>query len=522
MTPPVGRTELPNWAREGAARIDTDRDGFVVAWNHEAEVLYGYSSLEAVGESIAKLLVPVSGQRHAAEIMEAVALGRCWEGEFDVRHRDGRVIRVLVHDAPSYGRDGELSGVVGHSILASDSAPFALAVGAGRDGGWWTRSLMRAIFDPSVGVGLRMRLWLISGGVALESLWALVARWAGPEQSVGIAGAVAVLGVLAIAIADTWAGVAVACISGVVFVVVVGYSAWPASLGLGVTLVAVWAVSALAAGIAAVRLRAQAQRGVVEAVALHRELVGSLVPSPRLRRVDVSVAALYRPGERRLELGGDFYAATERADKSVALLVGDVSGHGPAAAALAAMLRAGWEALVEAGLPPEVRLQSLNRLLLEHAQYEEFFATVCSVVINPRLTEATITLAGHPPPILTHGGVLVPLELPIGMPLGVEDAAHWTPARVALPEAFSLLLYTDGVIEGRAQGLPGERFGEQRLIDLVTATSSGGRELLQQILHSATDAHGGPLPDDAALLLLQRGPTVGGTVRPPASDRLQA
>ena len=133
-------------------------------------------------------------------------------------------------------------------------------------------------------------------------------------------------------------------------------------------------------------------------------------------------------------------------------------------------------------------MQSLNHLLLEHARYEEFFATVCSVVINPPLSDATITLAGHPPPILTSGGVVIPLELPIGVPLGVSDAAHWSPARVALPAVFSLLLYTDGVIEGRVRALPGERFGEQRLIDLLTAASSGGRELLQQILLSATSA----------------------------------
>ncbi len=494
----------------------------MIAWNRGAEDLYGYSLREALGEPIVSLLVPVRSQRQAAEIMEAVALGRSWEGEFDVRRRDGQVMRVLVHDAPAYGADGELSGVVGHSILASDSAPLPLAGDVRREGGRWTRSLRRAMFDPSLGVGLRMRLWLIAGGVALEFLWALMARWAGREQSVGIAGAVAVLGVLAIAIADIWAGVAVALISGVVFVVVVGYAAQPAWFGFGVTLVAVWAISALAVGIAAVRLRAQAQRGIAEAVALHRELVGSLVPSPRLRRVDVSVAAVYRPGEQRLELGGDFYAATERADGTVALLVGDVSGHGPAAAALAAMLHAGWEALVEAGLPPELRLQSLNHLLLEHARYEEFFATVCSVVINPPLSDATITLAGHPPPILTSRGVVIPLELPIGVPLGVNDAAHWSPARVALPAVFSLLLYTDGVIEGRVRALPGERFGEQRLIDLLTATSSGGRELLQQILLSATSAHGGPLPDDAALLLLERDPTMSSPVRRPAPDRRQA
>jgi serine phosphatase RsbU (regulator of sigma subunit) len=87
---------------------------------------------------------------------------------------------------------------------------------------------------------------------------------------------------------------------------------------------------------------------------------------------------------------------------------------------------------------------------------------------------------------------------------------------------FSLLLYTDGVIEGRVRALPGERFGEQRLIDLLTAASSGGRELLQQILLSATSAHGGPLPDDAALLLLERDPTASSPVRRPAPDRLQA
>ena len=143
---------------------------------------------------------------------------------------------------------------------------------------------------------------------------------------------------------------------------------------------------------------------------MHRELVGSLVPAPRLRRVDVSVASLYRPGERRLELGGDFYAATERADGSIALLVGDVSGHGPEAAAMAAMLRAGWEALVEAEVEPQARLASLNKLLLAHARYEEFFATVCSVVIDPGLTGARITLAGHPPPILIQDGKEIPTQ----------------------------------------------------------------------------------------------------------------
>jgi serine phosphatase RsbU (regulator of sigma subunit) len=474
-----------------------------VAWNREAERLYGYSSREAIGRPIVSLIVPLRGREQAAEIMQALTLGRTWEGEFDVRRSDGRLIRVLVHDAPSYDADGAVAGVVGYSVPAAESPPPPPATGVRPAAGRLTRALRKAIFDPAVEVGLRMRVWMIAWGVALELAWALAARWAGRDETVGVAGAVAIIFVLAIAITDVWAGLAVALIAGIGFDVLVAYAAPPDPLAFGIPLVVVWVASALAASIATVRLRAQAQHGVTEAVALHRELVGSLVPTPRLRRLDVSVASLYRPGEQRLELGGDFYAAIQRDDDSIALMVGDVSGHGPAAAAMAAMLRAGWEALVEAGVSPEARLRSLNRLLLAHAQYEEFFATVCSVVMDPGLKEATITLAGHPPPIMTRGGVVLPVEAPTGMPLGVSELASWRPARVTLQRPFSLLLYTDGVIEGRAAPLARERFGETRLRDLLGNSPANGRALLEQILLAATDAHGGPLPDDAALLLVE-------------------
>jgi serine phosphatase RsbU (regulator of sigma subunit) len=170
------------------------------------------------------------------------------------------------------------------------------------------------------------------------------------------------------------------------------------------------------------------------------------------------------------------------------------------------MLRAAWEGLVEADVPPQVRLQTLNHLLLEHATYEEFFATVCSVVINADLTEATVTLAGHPPPILKHAQGTANLELPTGPPLGISDLAVWQPQRVPLPEAFSLLLYTDGVIEGHVNAYTAERFGETRLLDTFARSTAGGRALLDEILLAATGAHGAPLPDDAALLLLEHQP----------------
>lgn len=496
------RRDMPRWAK-GAARIETNSTGAIMSWNPAAEALYGYAEREVLGRAIVSVIVPVRARRQAAAIMEALAVGDSWEGEFAVRHRDGHLVRVLVHDAPVYDGNGQVTGVVGYSVPANAaSLPPARRVEPAQ--GRWSRALSAAMFEPEARVGWRMRLQLILLGVGIESVWVGVIHAVGWERFVGIAGAVAIIGVLAVAVADTAAGVSVSLVSGVLFSLAMNGHGTPGSVTYTVALAGVWVAAAVGAGLVAVQLRAQAQRGVAEAVSLHRELVGLLVPSPRLHRLDVSVAAVCHPGEQRLELGGDFYAAAERADGSIALLVGDVSGHGPAAAALAAMLRAAWEGLVEADVSPQVRLQTLNHLLLEHASHEEFFATVCSVVVDADLAAATMTLAGHPSPILRHEGATIELDLPVGVPLGVSDLAIWTPQRVSLPQAFSLLLYTDGVTEGLAHALTAERFGEARLVSAFVRSAATGRELLEEILGAATRAHGGSLPDDAALLLLER------------------
>ena len=109
-------------------------------------------------------------------------------------------------------------------------------------------------------MGVRTRLRLIALGVGLETVWSVVIRAAGWQDAVGIAGAIAILGVLLVAVADIVAGVAVALISGALFSIVAARDA-PRGLGYTVALMAVWGAAALAAGVAAVRLRAQAQRG---------------------------------------------------------------------------------------------------------------------------------------------------------------------------------------------------------------------------------------------------------------------
>ncbi len=70
------------------------------------------------------------------------------------------------------------------------------------------------------------------------------------------------------------------------------------------------------------------------------------MPPARIERSDLQVITRYRPTEERLRLGGDFLDVMSLPRKGLALIIGDVSGHGPAAAALGATLRASWQALV--------------------------------------------------------------------------------------------------------------------------------------------------------------------------------
>src|SRR4051794_5706268 len=124
-----------------------------------------------------------------------------------------------------------------------------------------------------------------------------------------------------------------------------------------------------------------------------------LVPeSPSLERGEVWTA--YRPGDLRLLLGGDFFVCTELADGTVGLMIGDVVGHGPAAAGFAAGLRSAWQALQLTGQPLEQLAATLNTVALTQGVSEERYATALLGRILPDRTEAAFVTAGHPPPMV--------------------------------------------------------------------------------------------------------------------------
>ena len=233
-----------------------------------------------------------------------------------------------------------------------------------------------------------------------------------------------------------------------------------------------------------------------------------LLPAPLVSDPCLRLATHYRPGRRRALLGGDFFDAVQVGDDTVHVLIGDVSGHGPDEAALGVCLRIAWRTLVLAGVPADRLLGSLQDVLVVERHGSHVFTTLCMVSLDPSRERATVRLAGHPPPLLLTGGTTAALHpAPPGPPLGVLTDAAWPSFEVALPDAWSLLLYTDGVTDGRI-GRGSERLGEDGLAEVVAAAEAGTdpepEELIRLVVERAEDLNGGPLADDVALVLIAR------------------
>ncbi|GGP64525.1 serine/threonine phosphatase [Saccharothrix coeruleofusca] len=234
-----------------------------------------------------------------------------------------------------------------------------------------------------------------------------------------------------------------------------------------------------------------------------------LLPSPILHDDGPDVQVRYRPGGSRMLLGGDFYDAVATPDGTLQVLIGDVCGHGPDEAALGVLLRIAWRALVLADQEPSRVLRTLHQIL-EHERHQPgLFTTACMVTISPDRRWARIYLAGHPEPMLLVGDEVV--ELPrdrAGLPLGVLPDSTWSGLDVPLPPGWKLLLYTDGLVEGRVAG-DTERLGAERLIELIGQVrkerpdrAGHPSSLLDALISRVKELNGGELDDDMAVLLI--------------------
>jgi serine phosphatase RsbU (regulator of sigma subunit) len=239
-----------------------------------------------------------------------------------------------------------------------------------------------------------------------------------------------------------------------------------------------------------------------------------LLPSPLLADSRVSVSARCLAGGQQRLLGGDFYDVVEATDGWVHALIGDVCGRGPAEAALGVCLRVAWRTLVLAGRPADEILSTLGQLL-EHERHDDtMFATLCMLSVPPDRHVGWIRMAGHVPPVLVVRDGVRELETLSAPPLGLGSGQDWSATKVPLDGTWSVLLFTDGLIEGRI-GHGSERLGSEGLMDLIkqvlgssSPTSAcdeaplADEALLDRVIERVRELNGGDLDDDLAILAL--------------------
>jgi serine phosphatase RsbU (regulator of sigma subunit) len=256
----------------------------------------------------------------------------------------------------------------------------------------------------------------------------------------------------------------------------------------------------------------ESERRLVEARILGREnarLERGLLPVPLIDDDSLHHHARYRPGRRRALLGGDFYDTVQTADGAVHLMIGDVCGHGPDEAALGVCLRMAWRTLVLAGHTGGHLLATLNTVLGHERRSDELFTTVCTMTVDPSRRTARMHLAGHPPPLLLSGeevaaGPEEPAGPALGLPTDLVDESAWPAAEIELGASWGLLLYTDGLIEGKI-GQGSARLGTEGLVSLAREarrTGAAGVALIDALVAEVESLNGEELTDDVAVLLL--------------------
>lgn len=234
---------------------------------------------------------------------------------------------------------------------------------------------------------------------------------------------------------------------------------------------------------------------------LQRALLTDLPTTPGL-----GLAARYLPATHGLNIGGDWYDAFKQPDGGLVAVMGDVTGHGLRAAVMMSQLRTALRAYAVDGGTPGQLLTRLH-VFLHHLQ-PDLYATAVIARFHPDESTVTWAAAGHPPPVLrTPGGGVRVLDAKPGAMLGIPLHQEIRDHTAELPPGSTLALYTDGLVERRAEGIdPGirrlaEALGAQRAADLDRDLEGAADRILDPMLRDSQR------DDDVCLLLCHVGDT---------------
>jgi serine phosphatase RsbU (regulator of sigma subunit)/anti-sigma regulatory factor (Ser/Thr protein kinase) len=222
----------------------------------------------------------------------------------------------------------------------------------------------------------------------------------------------------------------------------------------------------------------------------------SLLPRSLPRLPGLSMAAWYIPAAQETAVGGDWYDVIELGHRRLGLTIGDVAGHGIAAATYMGQLRSAVRAYaLDIERPSEV----VSKLARFADQDRSRMATMIYATVNLDTWVVDWARAGHPYPLL-----ISPHEPPTylteagGPPLGTGEGAEYDEQRVTLGPAETLLLYTDGLIERRGRTLSD---GEAALAEAALAAPDEPELMCRNVIERLTE--GIEVPDDIAVLAVR-------------------
>jgi serine phosphatase RsbU (regulator of sigma subunit)/DNA-binding response OmpR family regulator/anti-sigma regulatory factor (Ser/Thr protein kinase) len=257
----------------------------------------------------------------------------------------------------------------------------------------------------------------------------------------------------------------------------------------------------------------ETRRALAEATdALEREqeavtlLQRSMLPSALPQPPGLDVAARYIPAE--VGVGGDWYDVTWRSDGQVMLVIGDVAGHGLAAASMMNEIRIAARAFATRNESPGAVLQELNRYASDLDSM--VLVTALIVMLDPVTGRGTAATAGHLPPLIDGPDGWSFLDLQVAPPLGTGRGAH-AETSFTLPPNGRLVMYTDGLVEQRRTSI------DTRMEELGRAFGAGAaraEELADHLVTTMLEA--APPSDDVAILTVHRAADTNLTMRVPA------
>jgi serine phosphatase RsbU (regulator of sigma subunit)/PAS domain-containing protein len=249
----------------------------------------------------------------------------------------------------------------------------------------------------------------------------------------------------------------------------------------------------------------EAQRAI--AADLQRALLPTVLPVLRGARH----AVRYLPWTHGTDVGGDWYDVIPLADDAIAVVIGDVAGHSPNAAATMGQVRNALRAYAAEGHSPTGVMDRVNQLLLRVEP--DAIASCCYLEVHLAEGTATAVLAGHPPPVVSFQGRAHQLALRSGPPLGVAVDAGYADTTFLLSAGSTLVLYTDGLVEDRRYDI------DRGIADLCSAVARTPSSDPHTVVEHILTADVGPYPrsDDVAILAL----TVDATPQPgpPTAER---